>query len=259
MMETLSSLTKGVKVEREGKTISYTIPKPKEYGKGIDAMKAEFKKLGDSVRDARSAARRMVRKNALKQIGLAFHNHHDVYNTFGAADGSTKNRKGGLSWRVHLLPFMEQAPLYEKFNLKEPWDSEHNKKLIAEMPDLFKVEGIADEGKTSIHVILGEGAAFGDGKTPLAIADMIDGTSNTFLAVQAGADKADFWTKPGGLELDEENPLGILGNFGELFLVLMGDGSVHHISKAIDKDVLKAMMTHQGREVLDENDFREIR
>src|SRR5206468_579294 len=46
-------------------------------------------------------------------------------------------KPSGLSWRVHLLPFLEQGPLYQQFKLDEPWDSKHNKKLIAKMPEIF--------------------------------------------------------------------------------------------------------------------------
>ena len=252
MMETLGGLIKGVKVERDEGTLTYTVRKPADYEKQIASLKPEFKKLGDAIRGARGAATRARKRNSMREIGLAFHNHHDVYNTFGSANGKTKadgGRKGGLSWRVHLLPFLEEVQLYEKFKLNEPWDSEHNKKLIAEMPDIFKVEGVNGEGKTSIHVLIGENAPFGDGKTPLRIREILDGTSNTILAVVAGSDKAETWTKPGGLELNEENPLKTLGKIGETFIALLADGSVRNVSKTIDGQTLKALSTHKSGEV----------
>ena len=80
--------------------------------------------------------------------------------------------------------------------------------------------------------------------------DMIDGTSNTILAVVAGSDKAETWTKPGGLELDEDNPLKTFGRIAETFLVLLADGSVRNVSKTIDQQTLKGLSTHKGGEVI---------
>lgn len=75
-------------------------------------------------------------KNNLKMIMLAMHNYHDVYGAFptNVVDG---NGKPILSWRVHLLPYLEQDALYKKFKLDEGWDSANNKKLIEEIPDVY--------------------------------------------------------------------------------------------------------------------------
>ena len=68
---------------------------------------------------------------------LAFHNYHQANSQFPpsvifGADGEPK-----LSWRVALFPFLEQGALFQAFHLNEPWDSPHNKALIARMPEVF--------------------------------------------------------------------------------------------------------------------------
>ncbi len=239
----------------DGTNVVYSIPKP---GKGdvAAALEPYMEELGQAFRAQRERARVRERSGNLKQIGLAFHNHHDVYNSFGAADGSTPDgRKAGLSWRVHLLPFLEHSALYQQFKLDEPWDSEHNKKLIAKMPDVFKVKGIEEPGKTSIHVLTGKSRPFGDGTRAFGINDCIDGTSMTILAIQAGTNTAAIWTKPGGLECDLKNPVKALGTLGERFLALFADGSVHDLSKDLSTDILRALMTNAGREVIDYDAF----
>ena len=87
--------------------------------------------------DEIDAARRAQSMNNLKQFALAMHNYHDTNGKFPAASSFDKDGKPLLSWRVHVLPYLEQAELYKQFHLDEPWDSEHNKKLIEKMPNVL--------------------------------------------------------------------------------------------------------------------------
>src|SRR5439155_8430347 len=85
--------------------------------------------LATLAAQVRAAAGRNQSMNNLKQIALAFHNYLDVNKAFPAS--TSKDGKPLLSWRVHILPYLEQDGLYKQFKLDEPWDSEHNKALIA--------------------------------------------------------------------------------------------------------------------------------
>ena len=80
-----------------------------------------------AVQQAREAARRTQCKNNLKQIGIALHNYHDVHSALppfkiwangvdcpGGPDGWTNT--GGWSWRVLILPFVEQSTMYNKID-----------------------------------------------------------------------------------------------------------------------------------------------
>jgi len=189
-------------------------------------------------------------KNNLKQIALAMHNMHDTYNYFPDDDGLDDDNKGNLSWRVWILPYMEQAALYNQFHLDEPWDSDHNKTLIEQMPAIFESPGVTEKGKTSIHVFTGEGAPFAGDKAP-GIRDITDGTSNTIMTVLAGADKADVWTKPGGLDFDAENPIKALGKIDKEFLIGLMDGSVRSLSSDVDPVLLTSLISNAGGEGID--------
>lgn len=76
-------------------------------------------------------------KNTLKQIALALHNYHDEYDSFPPAVITDASGKPMHSWRALLLPFVDQRPLYEKYDFDEPWDGPNNRKLWDEMPDVF--------------------------------------------------------------------------------------------------------------------------
>ena len=142
---------------------------------------------------------------------------------------------------MHLLPYLDQFALYEQFHLDEPWDSDHNKTLISQMPKLF---GDSAEGKTPIQLFVGEGTLFGTAGS-FGIAEVTDGTSNTIMCVKTGDDAADFWTKPGGLALDKANPIAALGTIGETFLVVFMDGAVRSLPSNISAEDLSNLITHQ--------------
>lgn len=206
-----------------------------------------------AVQQAREAARRAQGMNNLKHIGLAMHNYHAVNKKFPAAANVDQKGKQLLSWRVHILPFVEQAPLYQQFHLDEPWDSEHNKELIKNMPPVYASpnhEDLAKEGKTVYLVPTGKSTAF-EGQEGFSVADITDGTSNTIMAVEAHRDAAVIWTKPDDLVIDFKNPTkGVksarVGGFHTLFC----DGSVRFISDSINLDTLKALFTRNGGEAL---------
>lgn len=188
-------------------------------------------------------------KSNMKQFTLAMHNLHDVYGRFPDDDGFDNNDKGNLSWRVYMLPYLEQAPLYNEFHLNESWDSDHNKKLIEKMPAIFETPGVKEKGKTSVQLFTGEGAPFAGDEGP-GFRNIIDGTSNTILAVLAGPDKADVWTKPGGLDFDRKDPIKALCKVEKEFLAGFMDGSVRSIAVDIEPESLTSLITHAGSEVV---------
>ncbi|MBI1347682.1 DUF1559 domain-containing protein [bacterium] len=83
-----------------------------------------------AVQQAREAARRTECKNILKQWGLALHNYHDNFNrlpygSMGLANSAT-NPTNNMGFHVLLLPYIDQAPLYNKFNFSEHYSSTTN-------------------------------------------------------------------------------------------------------------------------------------
>lgn len=205
---------------------------------------------------ASEGAMRQLQMNALKQLGLAFHNYHAAYGHFPPFATVDENGNPLLSWRVHVLPFIEQKELYERFHLDEPWDSEHNKALLDEMPELYATGGpLADSlgpGMTRFVMPLMPGSLFGDDGPPKRIRDIADGTSNTILLVQTTPENAVPWTKPAGLELDPENPkAGLMPQGAKGVLVVCADGSARFISRDVDPAVLKGLLTYAGKEMME--------
>ncbi len=126
--------------------------------------------------------------NNLKQIGLAMHNYHATNGSFPPAYTVDKDGKPLLSWRVLILPFLEQEALYKEFHLDEPWDSPHNKPLIERMPTSYvcpsESDRRVDRGKTTYLTPRGKATIF-PGPEGIKIQKITDGSSNTIFAVDA--------------------------------------------------------------------------
>jgi hypothetical protein len=181
------------------------------------------------------------------------HNHHDVFRIFPAAAVQSPDGKPLLSWRVKVLPYIEQQALYDQFHLDEPWDSPHNKQFISKMPAVYRAprSKVADQGKTNYLGVSGKDAVFFGGEKKW-IGDIRDGTSNTMMVVEASDEKAVTWTKPDDFEFDPQNPMaGLVGRQRGGFLALLCDGSVHFVQETIPADLLNAAFTVNGGERID--------
>lgn len=217
-------------------------------------MKAAFAQaLLPAVRASQEAARRATRVNNFKQIALGMLNYESAKGTLPPPAIYDLRGKPLLSWRVLILPFMEQQELYSQFHLDEPWDSEHNRALIAKMPDVYRdPESGAPEGHTTFVVPVTEGTAFAD-RGGTKVREIIDGTANTILAVDVIPELAVPWTKPDDWQVDLTDPLrGVRRNpeegRGGAFTAAFGDGHVQMINANVDPGVLKAMLTISGKE-----------
>jgi hypothetical protein len=148
-----------------------------------------------------------------------------------------------LSWRVHLLPYLGEKKLYKEFHLNEPWDSDHNKKLIARMPKVYANPynpKLAADGKMTILAPVHKDALFtGEPKNarfpnPLPTC--------TILLVDVTDDAVVIWTKPDDLKLDPKAPhKGLSARHGDKYTFLYADSSVHVVPKTIDNKSLWAL------------------
>jgi hypothetical protein len=203
---------------------------------------------------------RMTSSNNLKQIGLAFHNYYDANSHF-PTNSYSPTGEPLLSWRVHILPYVEQGELYEKFKLDEPWDSSTNKPLLAQMPktyaspneDTHQVGMSYYRGFSQPGTILEQRTTVGmrNKSIPLGLKleEVHDGLLNTIFVVEAG--EAVEWTRPE--DLDGSGPFPKLGGLrpkSDIVNVLFGDGAVKGIKKTVPETVWRGATTYQGGEVV---------
>jgi beta-lactamase regulating signal transducer with metallopeptidase domain len=193
--------------------------------------------------------------NNLKRIMLGMHNYASE-NSKGKEAAfppafTAKDGKPLLSWRVAILPYVDQKALYERFKLDEPWDSEHNKKLIAYMPEVYLSRASKlHDGRTVYLTPRGAGTAF-PGEQGIQFKQMTDGTSNTIAAVEVDDEHAVVWTKPDDWKFDPDHPkTGLNDKYDGGFLAAVCDGSVRRVPNDVEAALLKAMFTAAGGEVI---------
>ena len=235
------------------------VRKENQVGANIqfDISPSLMKKLStELVASVRSRGDRTQSMNNLKNIALAMHSYHDANKRLPAAGFTNVNDPNGkplLSWRVSILPYIDQSPLYQQFDLTQPWDHPTNKRLIAKMPHIYIVPGSDEkEGMTHYRVLVGPTTMF-EANQKISLVSVTDGSSNTIMAVEAA--EATIWTRPDDLPFNPNGPLPKFGLTPDGFLAAFGDGSVRFIRAGTPENTLRALITRNGNEIVTLPDY----
>lgn len=209
-----------------------------------------------AVMKVREASARMRSQNNLKQIGLALHSVESANGRFPSDSIRDAQGRPLLSWRVAILPYVEQENLHRQFRLNEPWDSPHNIQFVQRMPKIYAMPGFEQEekqGLTRYQAFTGPGTAFdrewekAAGRPGRPIVAFPDGTPNTLLMAESAT--AVPWTKPEDMLYDPTGPLPKMGGvFPRGFNVLAADGSVRFVSDKMPEQSLRALITVDGKD-----------
>ena len=210
-----------------------------------------------AINQARDAARRTQDANSLKNIVLALHMHESATRRLPSPNGWTEDGQNPpISWRVQLLPYLEEQALYQQYNQEEAWNSPSNRPLLDQMPRFYhSARDDADAASTSAAVVLitGPGTAFPTDREPLSLGEIKDGTSNTVICMQLPESDIP-WLEPRDVDIDHvlalfANPNGPIAKQGGVNMGL-ADGSVRYISADIDPQTLRALLTADGGEMV---------
>jgi hypothetical protein len=154
-----------------------------------------------AIASARTAARSMQSLNHEKQILLALHNYHDTYQTFPPAYIADKDGKPMTSWRVLILPFVEQQGLHAQYDFSKPWDSPENMAVAQNMPQVYRSPLETTNPQNRLHTSYlffgGKGSVFE--KSPVSMNSIADGTSNTIILAEVN-NSGVLWTQPTDLD-----------------------------------------------------------
>ena len=212
---------------------------------------------------AQQAARRSVCQGYLKQIVVALHYYHEIHGCFPPAVVRDESGRPLHSWRVLLLPYMEQQSLYASYRFDEPWDGPNNKKLhTAEMPYYSCPEHASGRGNkpptdTCYVVAVGPHTAFPENRC-VSLSDISDDKGNTLLVVEV-VNSGIHWMEPRDLHVTQMarqiNPprgQGISSLHGPHppggANAVMVDGTVKFLDADQTADQIEAMLTIAGDE-----------
>jgi hypothetical protein len=210
-----------------------------------------------SVSSGPPSRRSLCRMN-LRLIGLALHDYHERFGSFPPAYIADINGRPMHSWRVLILPFIDGAPLYNKYRFDEPWDGPNNRKLAGTMPPVYTCPCDDHGGKcdaptmTSYVAVVGDETAWPEDGA-VSIRDIKDGATNTLLIVEV-ANSGIHWMEPRDLHVAQMAPTinaksgqGISCRHTGGAHGLIADGSVRFIPENLTADALRAWLTaHAG-------------
>ncbi len=192
------------------------------------------------------AEARAKTQNNLKNIAIALLNYNEAKKSLpphAVYDGD----RPLLSWRVLILPYLGEAELYREFHLGEPWDSDHNRKLIARMPEVFKNPKTNDLGMTNYLAVVGKECVFNGTANGLRVAQIADGTSHTIAVVES--DRSVEWTKPDDWNFDRQHPTSGLGSlWKDHWYAAMVDGSIRNFRTSETAEAVGIHFTRAGGE-----------
>ncbi len=212
----------------------------------------------------RESAAEVSRMNNLRQIVIAIHNFHDVYGKFPPQALTDAAGQRLLSWRVLILPYIGEMELYDAFRLDEPWDSEHNIKLLKKMPQVYASGDAAEStaqlrpGVTCYVAPMTAKSIFGRQGPLLRFPDITDGLSNTIMLVECNPENAVPWSKPEDVVIDSANPLVKLNRAGQdYFIIAIADGAIQKLPADVAPEFFQALLTINGGEVINWNELRD--
>lgn len=218
-----------------------------------------FGMLG-AVGAAREAARRVASQNNFKHVGIAMHLYNDTHGNFPAA-ASTAELQKSLSWRVELLPYVEESSLYRSFDTTQDWDSATNVSAAAYMPRVYSdLQRPEINDRATLYTIYNSDSSSSiklglEGSVKLK--DIADGTSNTIMLVEMDAASVpNIWSAGYDYGVDLSNPSARLLERNGLYTFALIDGSVHSLRTEIDPQTLADMMGRNDSKVIDFYQYR---
>ena len=182
---------------------------------------------------------------------MAFLNYEDAHGHLPPAAVCGPDGTPLLSWRVLLLPYLEQQELYDQLRLDEPWDSGHNRRFIDRMPSTFKAPYTryvdVPAGHTVLKVFVGPGTALGGGACERCGDSFPDGRERTLLYVEAGDPVP--WMKPADVPFDPNRPSVLKGLFRDGYRSGTADGAGYKfIRHGVPWPRLRAAITRDSGE-----------
>ena len=147
-------------------------------------------------------------QNRMREIVKAMHHYHESNKALPSQFSQDSDGKPLLSWRVYVLPYIDNS-LSSQFHYDEPWDSEHNIKLVEQMPECYSNPKLNLKPGHTVYVgPVGEGSIWlppkSDGN-PLGmkLRQISDGISKTAALIEVPSESSVIWSQPADFDYDK--------------------------------------------------------
>jgi hypothetical protein len=205
------------------------------------------------------ASREKCRDN-LHTIALALHNYHDDHHCFPPAYIADTEGRPMHSWRVLILPYLDQQALYERYDITQPWDAPDNANLAEEFPtpEVYRCPSDAHDGAgspddTSYLAIVGPHTCW-PGAEPVSLDQVSDDSEETLLVVES-SDSGIHWMEPRDLHISQmamtvnpDTAQGIASPHPGGAFVMRVDGAVRFVANDLDAETLRRLIERDDGE-----------
>jgi prepilin-type processing-associated H-X9-DG protein len=200
-----------------------------------------------AVRTARPAAYRNACQNNLKQIALGLLMYVDKHGELPPAYTTDKDGKLLHSWRTLILPYIEEAALYEKIDLTKPWDDPVNAEACKTVVAVYQCPGAGlEDNRTTYLAVVTRDSCF-RATEPRKLAELTDKQSRTLMLIEGESDRAVPWMAP--LDADESVVMSVRekSHPGGMNAALV-DGHVTFLAADTPADQRRALISIAGND-----------
>ncbi|QDT36272.1 DUF1559 family PulG-like putative transporter [Stratiformator vulcanicus] len=202
-----------------------------------------------SVSSGRGPTRRSMCMNHLKQIGFALHNYHDQWGSFPPAVTYGPDGEPWHSWRVLILPYLDQSPLYDQYDFDEPWDGPNNLSVTRVQLHVYQCPSanMLFKNETHYFAVTGANTVFPPSGC-CSLNQITDGSSNSLATFErSGSDvpwaaPIDPVFDPARLPGDPFGSLGARSYHSSSCQFLFCDGAVRGLSPDIPPDTFRNLV-----------------
>jgi hypothetical protein len=143
----------------------------------------------------------------LARIALALHAYHEANGSFPPAFVADETGRPMHSWRVLILPYLNEHRLYNSYRFDEPWDGPHNRRLERRIPKVYQCpnwpnygDPLAPDHTMGYFAVVGQWTAW-PGPTSGSLEGITDGPESTVLLVEDSNRVS--WLAPVDLSLED--------------------------------------------------------